>query len=146
MFSKIENLYLVQWLTSNEQLVLWLAIASGVFFVVSLLLIPWLIIRIPPDYFSEPGRYRSALFGNHPLAIIALKIIRNTVAMIFIALGFLLLVLPGQGLLTIFLGIFIADFPGKHRFVNWIVAKKSVMKTINWLRERAGKEPVILGE
>ena len=127
-------------------MVLWLAIVSGVFFLVSLLLIPWLIIRIPPDYFSEPGRYRSAFFGNNPLAVIALKMIRNTIAVFFVALGILLLVLPGQGLLTIFLGVFIGDFPGKHRLVNWIVAKKSVMTTINWLREKAGKDPVIIGE
>ncbi|MGH1472382.1 MAG: hypothetical protein ACRBCS_14410 [Cellvibrionaceae bacterium] len=144
MLNKIENIPFVQWLTSNEQVLVWLAIISVVFFVLSLILIPWLIIRIPPNYFSEPGRFRSALLGEHPLAIIVTKIIRNTIAVCFIVLGILLLILPGQGLLTILLGVFIADFPGKHKLVNWIVARKGVMKTINWLRKKSGKEPIVL--
>ncbi|MGI1677270.1 MAG: hypothetical protein K6L75_00940 [Cellvibrionaceae bacterium] len=144
MFNKIENFPFVQWLVSNELVLVWLAIISAALFVLSLVFIPWLIIRIPANYFSEPGKYRSALLGGHPIAIIVTKIIRNTIAVCFIVLGFLLLVLPGQGLLTILLGVFIADFPGKHKLVNWIVAKKGVMKTINWLRKKSGKAPIVL--
>lgn len=138
----LSNFFIIQWLSNNEQAVFWIAIISAAFFFLSLIIIPWLIIRIPPDYFSEPARKRSTLFSGHPLLAILFKMIRNTIAVFFILLGVLLLVLPGQGLLTILIGVFLADFPGKHRLVNWIVSKKSVMNTINWLRKKSGKEPI----
>jgi hypothetical protein len=49
-------------------------------------------------------------------------------------------VLPGQGILTMLAGIALIDFPGRHRVVQWMVAREPVMKALNWVRRRA-KQP-----
>ena len=54
-----------------------------------------------------------------------------------------MLVLPGQGILTILAGIMLLDFPGKHRLLRWIVAHPQVLRTLNWLRRR-GHPPLYL--
>lgn len=131
------------WLANNDELLGWLAFFSALVFVVSLALIPWLIVRIPADYFTKTDEHRSSLAGYNPLLVAILRMVRNTLAVIFLLVGLLLLVLPGQGLLTMFLGLVIADFPRKHQLVNWLVAHPSICRPMNWLRRRADREPIV---
>jgi hypothetical protein len=56
--------------------------------------------------------------------------------------GILMLVLPGQGLFTMFVGIMMMNFPGKYKLERWVVARGPVLKSINWMRKRAGHEPL----
>jgi len=51
---------------------------------------------------------------------------------------------PGQGLLTVLLGIMLLDFPGRHRLEQKLLSKPSIVNTINKLRERFGKQPLQL--
>ena len=67
--------------------------------------------------------------------------IKNVVAIIFIIAGIAMLVLPGQGLLTMLLGILFLDFPGKHRIESRLIQHPQILKAINALREKAGKPP-----
>ena len=55
-----------------------------------------------------------------------------------------MLLLPGQGVLTMLLGFIMVDLPGKYRFERWLVARPLVLRSINMLRRRAGREPLIL--
>ncbi|MCW8196391.1 hypothetical protein F6455_16475 [Proteobacteria bacterium 005FR1] len=137
---------LSHWVTNNDQLLFGVAIASLAVFLASLALIPWLLVRIPPDYFSRAHERRSLLAGYNPFLVIVLRVLRNVLAVIFIVLGLLMLVLPGQGLLTLFLGLVVADFPGKHGLVNWLVSHPSICRPINWLRRRAGRQPLEMPE
>lgn len=131
------------WVTNNDQLLFGLAMASLAVFLASLLLIPWMLVRIPTDYFvKERSQRRSLLSGYNPVLVAALRVLRNVLAVVFIVLGLFMLVLPGQGLLTLFLGVVVADFPGKHRLVDRLVASPKVCRPINWLRKRAGREPI----
>lgn len=99
------------------------------------------------DYFSRSHERRPLLAaGYHPLLAATLRIVRNIIALILIVLGLFMLVLPGQGLLTLFVGLVVADFPGKHRLVNWLVSRPSICRPINWLRRKAGKEPLKMPE
>ena len=63
---------------------------------------------------------------------------------ITLLLGIMLLVLPGQGILTIIVGIILVDFPMKYRLERWLVSRKKVLKSMNWLRKRANKKPLKL--
>ena len=54
-----------------------------------------------------------------------------------------MLVLPGQGVLTILIGVMFINFPGKYRLERWVVMRDPVLKTINRLRQRAGHPPLI---
>jgi hypothetical protein len=51
-----------------------------------------------------------------------------------------MLVVPGQGALTVAIGLMLADFPGKQRLLLWIATRKRVWQSLNWLRRKAGKD------
>ena len=44
-----------------------------------------------------------------------------------------MLVAPGQGLLTMVVGLLLVDFPGKYRLERWLVTRQQVWRSINWL-------------
>lgn len=55
-----------------------------------------------------------------------------------------MLVLPGQGILTIVLGISLLDFPGKRPFIRWLVSKPMVYRALDWLRKKTHSPPLDL--
>jgi len=55
-----------------------------------------------------------------------------------------MLVLPGQGLLTMFISLMLLDFPGKRRLEQSIVRRPIILRSINWLRERHHRPPLEL--
>ena len=121
-------------------------IVSLITFFASLLVIPWLVVRIPVDYFATEKRHKIAWANQHPLIRWALLILKNLVGVIFIFLGIAMLVLPGQGLLTILIGIIFLNFPGKYRLERWLIQLKPVHRAVDWLRHRAGREPLIFSK
>ena len=64
---------------------------------------------------------------------------KNMLGFIFIIAGIAMLVLPGQGLLTLMIGLMVMDFPGKYRFEKWLISKSAILSSINWIRHKAGK-------
>ena len=50
-----------------------------------------------------------------------------------------MLVLPGQGLLTIVTGLILINYPGKYKLEKKLVAMPSVFKALNWIRDKANK-------
>ncbi len=111
-----------------------LAIASLAFLLLSILFIPFIISRIPADYFMAPRRSLST--ERLSLQRILLKVIRNTIGVLLILAGIIMLVLPGQGILTILAGLFILDFHGKYKFERYLVRKQIILKSLNWIRRR----------
>ena len=69
-------------------------------------------------------------------------IIKNLIGYVLIIGGILMLVLPGQGLFTIFIGLMMSNYPGKYFIERKFIAIPSVLKTINWLRKRSNQEPL----
>ena len=55
-----------------------------------------------------------------------------------------MLVLPGQGVLTILIGLTLLDFPGKRRLEIWIIQRRSIRLGIDRVRKRAGRPSLIL--
>jgi hypothetical protein len=51
---------------------------------------------------------------------------------------------PGQGVLTILLGIMLLDLPGKRRLEQKILKQPKVLKKINSLRQKFSKPPLVL--
>lgn len=131
-------------LFSNESLLLYLGLFSLFFFLVTLFLIPWLVLRIPEDYFMAETR-RSLLGEMHdPVLRVVLQILKNMIGVFFIQVGIMLLVLPGQGLLNILLGIIMIDFPGKYHLQRRCISWESVLHTMNWLRKKGKRAPIKL--
>ena len=120
-----------------------LGAVSVLLFVVSVLALPWLVARLPSDYFDprQLDARRRARHARHPLYAIA----RNLFGLVLVLCGFLMLFLPGQGLLTMLVGLVIAEFPGKDRMERAIVSSSPVLRSLNAIRRRAGKPPLDLG-
>ena len=133
-----------EWIRGHSVLLAWLFGASAAVFVGSLLAVPWVVIRIPADYFHSRRRFVDRWQPRHPWMRKALLVLKNALGGVLILAGAAMLVLPGQGLLTIFVGLMILDFPGKFALERWLVRKAPVIRTINWMRRRAGRPPLEL--
>jgi hypothetical protein len=125
----------------------WVGIASLVTFVLSLILLPVLVVRMPADYFVTRGNAsQSAAHRSHPVGRLIGGIAKNVLGAVFVLAGLAMLLLPGQGLVTILIGITLLDFPGKRGIELRIVRNRAVRSAINWIRSRAGKPPLIIPE
>ena len=140
---KLASNIMFDWITIDEITVWYLAAFSIVSFIATRALVPFLVIRIPEDYFAEKKRHRWEPWAHeHPVIRWSLLIAKNILGYIFIVLGIAMLVLPGQGILTILIGIMFINFPGKYRLERWTVTQPPVLRTINNLRRNAGRQPL----
>jgi archaellum biogenesis protein FlaJ (TadC family) len=131
-----------QWIDENGVVLGWLGVMSFVTFMGSLVIIPVLVARIPADYFVDRERHLSRSRRMHSLAYLIFIMVKNAVGILLMIIGIAMLVLPGQGILTILIGISLTDFPGKYMLERSLVAQPSVFNAINWIRERANKQPL----
>jgi uncharacterized membrane protein SpoIIM required for sporulation len=118
-----------------------LGIASAAMLVISAVLIPYLIVRLPADFYAE-SNHRRRLFQHRPLLRIVFLMVKNTFGWLLLVAGILMLVLPGQGILTILAALALLDFPGKRALEMRILHRPVILNGINWLRRRAGREPL----
>jgi len=127
----------VQQYVSAETLVT-LTVLSIVFFVGSLIAIPFIRVRLPADFFDIRVP-RPWMQDHHPVLRLIGHIVKNAVGAIFLFAGFLMLFLPGQGILTMLIGISMLDFPGKRNLEAKIIGQPTVLHAINSMREKFGK-------
>ena len=113
---------------------------SFIIFIFSLLTIKWLVALIPSDYFIKKNN--SEFRSNYPIFWLVSIIIKNLVGYILIFGGILMLVLPGQGLFTIFVGLMLSNYPGKFYIERKFIAIPSVLRAINWLRKKSNTPPI----
>jgi archaellum biogenesis protein FlaJ (TadC family) len=133
---------LTAWL-SHEGWLAWLTGLSALMFFGSIAALPFLAALIPQDYFTEAARQRSRTHSLHPVLYYAIRVLKNLLALLLILAGLAMLVLPGQGLLTLLIGIVLSDFPGKYRLERKLVRRDAVFRAINWLRQRRGQPPLL---
>ena len=120
-----------------------LTVVSLVGFVGSLIAIPWILIRLPSDYFDIRVP-RHWMKNHHPVLRLIGLIIKNAIGVVFLIAGFLMLFLPGQGLLTMLIGISFMDFPNKRRLEAKIIGQQTMFNAINAMRHRLNKPPLTL--
>ena len=133
---------MIEWIQSNETIVWWLVASSAFTFLASLILVPMFVVRIPADYFSHKKRHHKRPEKYPPVIRVIVLVIKNVLGLILFCAGILMLVLPGQGLFTMFIGMMMVNFPGKYKLERWIVERGPILKSINWLRRRAGHDPL----
>ena len=137
-----DTLVVIQQWVSVDVLV-GLTVASIVGFIGSLIAIPWILIRLPSDYFDTRVP-RHWMKNYHPVLRLIGLIIKNAIGVVFLIAGFLMLFLPGQGLLTMLIGISFMDFPNKRRLEAKIVGQQMMFNAINTVRHRFNKLPLTL--
>ncbi len=121
----------------HADLVGWFSILSLLMVVGSVLLVPWLVLRAPHDVFV-----REALIDSErSVSSFLVWLLRNTLGVVLLFAGILMLVLPGQGLLTMVAALCLLDVPRKRQLLRSIGARPPVWKALGWMRSRAGKSP-----
>lgn len=112
-----------------------LAVLSAMGLVVAALALPRVVGELPVRFFVDPPA--PARWGPRDVA-------RNVLGAGVVLAGVAMLVLPGQGILTVIAGLVLTDVPGKHRLLRWLVALPGVGSALQHLRARAGVEPLEL--
>ena len=121
-----------------------LAVGSVTLFLAATVGVPLLLARMPAEYFSrrECDRYGLERPARSHFRAVA-RMVKNLVGWVLLAAGIAMLVLPGQGLLTILVALLLVDFPGKLRIQRRLLATPRVLGTVNALRRRAGQSPLL---
>jgi len=128
------------WQRALLGVVLFLITFSG-----SLGLVSLILIKLPADYFCS--HYDRQLWsGRAPALRIAAAIGKNVLGILLVMLGIIMSLpgVPGQGLLTILLGVMLVDFPGKDRLERKLLHRPAIRNSIDRLRARFGKPPLLL--
>jgi hypothetical protein len=129
---------------SWSSILMWAALFVASF-LINLGIVSFILVKLPADHFAKT-RKRKFMEGYSPVLRVAAVIGKNIGGVLLVALGVVLSLpgVPGQGLLTILLGVMLVDFPGKHRLEQKLLRRPSIVNAINGLRGRFGKPPLEL--
>ena len=99
-----------------------------------------IVVRLPPSYFCEDDAHHAARSWRSSRGFS-----RNVLGMALIVLGLLLSIpgVPGQGLLTLLIGLMLVDFPGRRRAEKALARRRGVLAAMNRLRARFGHAPLL---
>jgi hypothetical protein len=125
----------------QEMLLLWASGLSLAGLVATVVGVPWVVARLPHDYFNQSHRAVWRYRGDEPWFALLLGGLKNLVGAVLVLLGLIMLVTPGQGLLTLLVGLLLMNFPGKYQLERWLVGRRGVLSALNWLRARRGHQP-----
>jgi uncharacterized membrane protein YphA (DoxX/SURF4 family) len=98
-----------------------------------------MVARLPHDYFNQSHRAVWRFSLGAPWYALVLAGLKNLVGALLVLLGLLMLITPGQGILTLLVGLLLMNFPGKYQLECWLVRRPGVLKALNWLRRRNGQ-------
>jgi hypothetical protein len=136
---------LIEWIKGHIPFFYLLGGISLSLTIITIIVVPLFLIYVPRDFFINEEHNRR--FGRIPFTMrIILIILKNITGVIIIAAGALMLILPGQGIITILIGVFLVDFPGKKRLLFYILRKPIVLNTINWIRKKNKRKDLIVEE
>jgi len=137
---------LSNWVQSHTLIWQFLGSISLILVVVTMVALPLVIIKLPEDYFSREKREPARRARKHPLFWGFVTVLKNLLGLVLILAGIAMLVLPGQGILTILIGLAISNFPGKYALERRIAGRPAVGKTLNRIRRAAGRPPLVMPE
>jgi hypothetical protein len=109
----------------------WALLTTG-----SLAIVLRIVLALPVDYFEVD---QPPLTSRR-----AARIARNAAGVLLIALGAVLSIpgVPGQGVLTILVGLFLVDFPRRQELERALARRPGVLPALNRLRVRFGRAPL----
>ena len=132
---------IISWSSMNSDLLFLLGSLSIFILIISVFMMVLIISFLPEDYFKSENRnlISSVKNSRYPLLKLLVLITKNFFGVLLLLSGILMLVLPGQGILTIITGLVFIDYPGKYKFERKLLRQKGVIKSINWIRSRLSK-------
>jgi hypothetical protein len=137
-------------LSSLTELITLRSVVAGIVlfvitFSVSLGIVSLILVKLPPTYFKED--HPRDFWTERHAAIRMMGIVgKNFLGVVLVVLGIVMSLpgVPGQGLLTILLGIMLLDFPGKRRLEYRLISRPAVLRAVNKLRAKFGKPDLVL--
>ena len=135
---------IISWSSMNSDLLFLLGSLSIFILITSVFMMVLIISFLPEDYFKSENRnlISSVQNSRYPLLKLLVLITKNFFGILLLLSGILMLVLPGQGILTIITGLVFMDYPGKYKFERKLLKQKGVINSINWIRSRLNKQPL----
>ena len=140
----------MEWLAEIWAALSWNKILIGVgLFAASLALsflaIGIVMVKIPENYFSSHYQ-QDFLPGSSWIVRWGAVIAKNVFGVFLVCLGIILSLpgVPGQGILTILLGLIMLDIPGKRPLEARIIKRPTILAAINDLRARYNKPPLVM--
>jgi hypothetical protein len=127
--------------------VIWIVLFSVVTFVLSIIATVVVLIKLPDTYFkAEHGR--EFWVEAHPVLRWGGLVLKNLLGAALVLFGILMSLpgVPGQGVLTILMGVMLLDFPGKRQLELKLVSRPKVLRAINRIRARFDRPPLQLDE
>lgn len=114
-------------------------------FSINLAIVSIILVKIPATYFKK-NHSREFWKNRSPAVRLLGVILKNALGVLLVALGVVLSLpgVPGQGLITILLGIMLLDFPGRRKLETKLLSKPAILNTINKLRRKFGKPKLML--
>ena len=108
-------------------------------------IVSFVLVKLPATYFHS-SHDRDLWTDRHHAVRWTGLVLKNLAGVILVVVGIVMAVpgVPGPGFLIIFFGIVLLDFPGKRRFEQKLVSRPKVLKTINSLRRKYDKPPLVL--
>ena len=119
----------------------WIVILSVLTLIPSILSALVLIIYLPPDYFT---REKHISIVTNPILRVFLRILKNMFGAMALITGFIMLFTPGQGVLTVLVGVILCDFPGKRKLERKLIARPALLTAVNRIRARYNRPPIVL--
>ena len=135
---------ILQWIHFDQWrwLLPWMFGFSVIVFIGSLIGVWLVLVHLPEDYLTNEKPVNLLGFQSK-LINVFIKVVRNLMGLGFLLVGMVMLLTPGQGILSIVVGIVFLEFPGKRKLIHKIVAFPRVLNSINAIRRKANKPPLL---
>ena len=124
----------------SEEALIALGGISIIMFVGTIVAIPIILNRLPTNYFQHDLEHKW-MDNYHPIFRNIGLVVKNTVGLVFLLAGMAMLILPGQGILTIVIGVSLLDFPGKRKLEHKLLTQPMVFQAMNSIRAKCSKPP-----
>jgi hypothetical protein len=117
------------------------ALALGSLAIAALVVVSWSADRFklgaPDDFLVE----------RHPVVRALARVGKNLAGVVLLLLGLVMALpgVPGQGILTMIIGLTLLDFPGKRALERRLVSRPFVLRQLNALRARFRRSALELG-
>lgn len=129
---------IVLWVKAHVMAII---VLSTIALIVSILSIFALVIYLPTDYFT---RENHVSIVTNPILRILLRILKNIFGVFALLIGIIMLIAPGQGILTILVGVILCDFPSKRKVERKLIARPVLLTGVNRIRARYNRPPILL--
>ena len=129
---------MISLLDEHINLMAWMTIFSFIIFIATLVITPFIVAALPDNYFEQKKRPKP-LYKPLSLNWLTKKLLKNVLGITLLLSGIVMLILPGQGIATLIIGLLLIDYPGKYQLEKKIISYPVILNGINWLRRKQRK-------